>query len=119
MCGRARMRTIRGKLTLAFLLVIVVCLLPTSVAAAYVIRNYQRAEALDRLSSYGQTVAEAVGTRPFSQLTPAEIVDLFNQQKTSNVLVVLTDARGAVQADSNGKYAGTVWSVPGARPEGR
>lgn len=113
------MRTIRGKLTLAFLVVIAVCLVPTSAAAGYVIRNYQRADALERLASYGQTVTEAVGARPFSQLTPAEIVSQFNAQKTSNVLVVLTDARGVVQADSDNKYSGTTWTVPGARPDGR
>lgn len=106
------MRTIRGKLTLAFLVIIAVCLIPTSAAAAYVIRNYQRQDALERLASYGQTVAGAVLARPFSQLTPAEVVNSFNEQKNSNVLVVLTDARGVVQADSENRYTGTTWPVP-------
>lgn len=114
------MRTIRGKLTLAFLVIIAVCLIPTSAAAAYVIRGYQRQDALERLSSYGQTVAGAAVARPFSQLSPSEIVNLFNEQRNSNVLVVLTDARGVVQADSDNKYAGMTWPVPAApRPETR
>ncbi len=106
------MRTIRGKLSLAFLLIIAVCLIPTSGAAAYVIRYYQRQDAIERLSSFGQTVAGATLARPFSQLTPSEIVNLFNEQKTSNLLVVYTDARGVVQADSENRYVGTVWPVP-------
>jgi len=113
------MRTIRGKLSLAFLLIIAVCLIPTSAAAAYVIRYYQRQDAIERLSSFGQTVAGAALARPFSQLTPSEIVNLFNEQKTSNVLVVYTDARGVVQADSENRYVGTAWSVPENRPESR
>lgn len=113
------MRTIRGKLSLAFLLVIAVCLIPTSAAAAYVIRYYQRQDAIERLSTFGQTVAGAAMARPFSQLTPAEIVNLFNEQKSGKVLVVYTDARGVVLADSENKYVGTVWPVPGTHPEGR
>lgn len=113
------MRTIRGKLSLAFLLIIAVCLIPTSAAAAYVIRYYQRQDAIERLSSFGQTVAGAALTRSFSQLTPTEIVNLFNEQKTTNVLVVYTDARGVVQADSENRYVGTVWPVPENHPESR
>ncbi len=113
------MRTIRGKLSLAFLLIIAVCLIPTSGAAAYVIRYYQRQDAIERLSSFGQTVAGAALARPFSQLSPSEIVNLFNEQKTSNVLVVYTDARGVVQADSENRYVGTVWPVSESRPDVR
>ncbi len=113
------MRTIRGKLSLAFLLIIAVCLIPTSAAAAYVIRYYQRQDAIERLSSFGQTVAGAAMARPFSQLTPTEIVNLFNEQKSGNVLVVYTDGRGVVQADSQNKYVGTVWPVPDNRPGNR
>jgi signal transduction histidine kinase len=113
------MRTIRGKLTLAFLLIIAVCLIPTSAAATYVIRYYQRQDALARLATYGQTVAGAAQARQFSQLSPAEVVTLFDGQKTSNTLVVLTDMRGVVQADSAGKYAGTTWPVPQAPQENR
>jgi signal transduction histidine kinase len=113
------MHTIRGKLTLAFLLIITVCLIPTSAAATYVIRYYQRQDALERLATYGQTVAGAAQARQFSQLSPAEVVTLFDGQKTSNTLVVLTDARGVVQADSNNKYAGTTWPVPQQRPDNR
>ncbi|MGI8857304.1 MAG: sensor histidine kinase [Thermomicrobiales bacterium] len=113
------MRTIRGKLTLAFLLIIAVCLIPTSAAATYVIRYYQRQDALERLASYGQTVAGAAQARQFSQLAPAEIVNLFDQQKTLNALVVITDARGVVQADSTNKYVGTMWPVPQARTDSR
>ncbi len=113
------MRTIRGKLTLGFLLIIAVCLVPTSVATTYVLRYYQRQDALEQLSAFGQTVAGATSARVFSQLTPAEIVTQFNEQKNSNVLVVLTDARGLVQADSEGKYTGTTWPVPDARPDVR
>lgn len=111
------MHTIRGKLSLAFLLIIAVCLIPTSAAAAYVIRNYQQQDAIERLSSFGQTVAGAASAQKFAQFTPAEIVNLFNAQKSSNVLVVYTDARGVVQADSENKYSGTVWKVPENRPE--
>ena len=82
------MRTIRGKLTLAFLLIIAVCLIPTSAAATYVIRYYQRQDALERLGTYGQTVAGAAQARQFSQFSPAEIVNLFDGQKTTNTLVV-------------------------------
>lgn len=106
------MRTIRGKLSLAFLLIIAVCLIPTSAAAAYVIRNYQRQDAIERLSSFGQTVAGAASAPKFSQFTPAEIVNLFNAQKNSNVLIVYTDSHGVVQADSENKYTSTVWAVP-------
>lgn len=113
------MHTIRGKLSLAFLLIIAVCLIPTSAAAAYVIRYYQRQDAIERLASFGQTVAGAANARQFTQFTPAEIVNLFNAQKSSNVLVVYTDARGVVQADSENKYTGTTWSVPDNRPESR
>lgn len=113
------MRTIRGKLSLAFLLIIAVCLIPTSGAAAYVIRYYQRQDAIERLSSFGQTVAGAALARPFSQLTPTEIVNLFNEQKTNNVLVIYTDARGIVQADSENRYVGTVWPIPENRSETR
>jgi signal transduction histidine kinase len=113
------MRTIRGKLTLAFLLIIAVCLIPTSAAATYVIRYYQQQDALERLATYGQTVAGAAQARQFAQLSPAEVVTLFDGQKTSDTLVVLTDARGAVQADSNSKYAGTTWPVPQQRPDSR
>jgi signal transduction histidine kinase len=113
------MHTIRGKLSLAFLLIIAVCLIPTSAAAAYVIRYYQRQDAIERLASFGQTVAGAASARPFSQLTPTDIVNLFNAQKSSNVLVVYTDARGVVQADSENKYTGTTWLVPDSRPENR
>ncbi|MHB8644156.1 MAG: sensor histidine kinase [Thermomicrobiales bacterium] len=113
------MRTIRGKLSLAFLLIIAVCLIPTSGAAAYVIRYYQRQDAIERLSSFGQTVAGAAVARPFSQLTPTEIVNLFDAQKSGKVLVVYTDARGVVQADSENKYTGTVWPVPENLPRNR
>jgi len=113
------MYTIRGKLSLAFLLIIAVCLIPTSAAAAYVIRYYQQQDAIERLSSFGQTVAGAASARQFSQFTPAEIVNIFNAQKSSNVLVVYTDARGAVQADSENKYVGTVWPVSASQPEVR
>src|SRR4051794_9594770 len=113
------MRTIRGKLTLGFLLVIAVCLIPTSVAATYVIRYYQRQDALERLSSYGQTVAGATLARPFSQLTPAETVSLFNEQKNSNLMIVLTDARGVVLADSENRYTGSTWPVPAASSDVR
>jgi signal transduction histidine kinase len=51
--------------------------------------------------------------------TPAEIVNIFNAQKSSNVLVVYTDARGVVQADSENKYVGTVWPVSASQPEVR
>jgi len=112
-----KMHTIRGKLSLAFLLIIAVCLIPTSVAAAYVIRYYQRQDAIERLSSFGQTVAGAANARQFSQFTPTEIVNLFNAQKNSNVLVVYTDARGVVQADSENKYVGTTWPVSATQPE--
>ncbi len=105
------MHTIRGKLSLAFLLIIAVCLIPTSAAAAYVIRYYQRQDAIERLSSFGQTVAGAASARQFSQFTPTDIVNLFNAQKSSNVLVVYTDAGGVVQADSENKYVGTIWPV--------
>jgi len=71
------MHTIRGKLSLAFLLIIAVCLIPTSAAAAYVIRYYQQQDAIERLSSFGQTVAGAASARQFSQFTPAEIVNIF------------------------------------------
>ena len=113
------MYTIRGKLSLAFLLIIAVCLVPTSAAAAYVIRYYQQQDAIERLSSFGQTVAGAASARQFSQFTPAEIVNIFNAQKSSNVLVVYTDARGVVQADSENKYVGTVWPVSASQPEVR
>ena len=114
------MRTIRGKLTLAFLVIIAVCLIPTSAGAAYVIRYYQRQDALERLSSYGQTIAGAALARPFSQLSPSEIVNLFSEQRNSGTLVVFTDARGVVQADSDNKYVGTTWPVPAStRPETR
>lgn len=118
-CGRTNMRTIRGKLTIAFLVIIAVCLIPTSAAAAYVIRYYQRQDALERLASYGQTVAGAALARPFSQLTPSEVVNSFNEQRNSNVLVVLTDARGVVQADSENRYTGATWPVPQQQPEVR
>ncbi|MCA1669755.1 MAG: hypothetical protein LC793_20660 [Thermomicrobia bacterium] len=113
------MRTIRGKMSLAFLLIIAVCLIPTSAAAAYVIRYYQRQDAIARLSAFGQTVAGAANTRQFSQFTPAEIVSLFNAKKGDNVLVVYTDDHGAEQADSENKYAGTVWPVSTIKLEGR
>ncbi len=113
------MHTIRGKLSLAFLVIIAVCLIPTSAATAYVIRNYQQQDAIERLSSFGQTVAGAASAPKFAQFTPAEIVNLFNGQKSSNVLVVYTDARGVVQADSENKYSGTTWTVPENRPENR
>jgi signal transduction histidine kinase len=113
------MRTIRGKLTLAFLLIIAVCLIPTSAAAAYIIRYYQRQDALERLATYGQTVAGAAQARQFTQLPPTEIVNLFADQKNSNTLVVLTDARGVVQADNANKYAGSTWPVPLERTANR
>ncbi|MGI8686957.1 MAG: sensor histidine kinase [Thermomicrobiales bacterium] len=117
------MHTIRGKLSLAFLLIIAVCLIPTSAAAAYVIRYYQRQDAIERLSSFGQTVAGAANARQFTQFTPTEIVNLFNAQKSSNVLsnvlVVYTDARGVEQADSENKYVGTTWPVSANQPDSR
>ena len=113
------MRTIRGKLTLAFLLIIAVCLIPTSAAATYVIRYYQQQDALERLATYGQTIAGAAQAPRFTQLAPTEIVNLFDSQKTSNTLVVVTDARGVVQADSANKYAGKTWPVPQQRAETR
>src|SRR5947209_7305077 len=82
--ARTIMRTIRVKLVLAFLLVITVCLVPTSAAAAYVIRNYQRQDALERLSNFGETVAGAALTPRLSGLTPAEIVNVFADQRGSN-----------------------------------
>lgn len=111
------MYTIRGKLSLAFLLIIAVCLIPTSAAAAYVIRYYQQQDAIERLSSFGQTVAGAASARQFSQFTPAEIVNIFNAQKSSNVRILYTDARGVIQADSENKYVGTVWPVSANQPE--
>ena len=113
------MHTIRAKLSLAFLLIIAVCLIPTIAAAAYVIRYYQRQDGIERLTSFGQTVAGATNARQFAQFTPDEIVNLFNAQKSSNVLIVYTDARGVVQADSANKYVGTTWRVPVARSESR
>jgi signal transduction histidine kinase len=113
------MHTIRAKLSLAFLLIIAVCLIPTIAAAAYVIRYYQRQDAIERLSSFGQTVAGATNARQFAQFTPDEIVNLFNAQKSSSVLVIYTDARGVVQADSGNKYVGTVWPVPATQSDSR
>lgn len=111
------MRTIRAKLILAFLAVIVVCLVPTSLAAGKVIRDYQRQDALERLAILGQTVTSAsVGPR-FAQLTPTEIVNVFNEQKNGDVLIAITDGRGVVQADSAGKYTGKEWAVPEMRPD--
>ena len=119
------MRTIRAKLTLAFLLIIVVCLVPTSAAAAYVIRYYQRQDALERLSSYGQTVAGAALSPRIGQLTPSELVTLFNEQrvtsdaKSSNALIVVTDARGVELADSENRFVGKQWTVPEVRADAR
>lgn len=111
------MRTIGAKLILAFLAVIAVSLVPASLAAGKVIRDYQRQDALERLAVLGQTVTSAsVGPR-FAQLTPAEIVSVFNEQKNGDVLIAITDGRGVVQADSTGKYVGKEWSVPEARAE--
>src|SRR4051812_37748826 len=116
------MRTIRGKLVLAFLLVITVCLVPTSAAAAYVIRNYQRQDALERLSNFGETVAGAALTPRLSGLSPAEIVNVFADQRGSNTLlpdqrssdtlILVTDARGVVLADNQNRYVGKIWPIP-------
>ena len=113
------MRTIRGKLTLAFLLIIIVCLVPTSTAAAYVIRRYQRQDALERLTSFGQTVAGAMMARQFSQISPTETVSLFKEQKNSggeqknnSGEIIITDARGIVLADSENRYVGMQWAIP-------
>jgi signal transduction histidine kinase len=113
------MRTIRAKIILAFLAVIVVCLVPTSLAAGYVIRHYQQRDALERLSSLGQTVAGAMLGRPFAQSTPEEIIGFFNEQRNTDVLLVITDGRGVVQADSAGKYTGQQWVVPDTRGDAR
>src|SRR5947209_2939348 len=92
------MRTIRAKIILAFLVVIVVCRLPTSLAAGYVLRHYQRQDALERLSPLGQTVAGVTVGKPFQQYSPTEIVASFNEQKSQDVILVITDAKGVVQA---------------------
>ena len=113
------MRTIRGKLVLAFLLVILVCLIPTSVAAAYVIRYYQRQDALENLASYGETVAGAAITARFSNLTPSDIVNVFADQRNQNVRVLLTDVHGVVQADSQNKDVGTTWPISAPRADFR
>lgn len=114
------MRTIRAKIILAFLVVIIVCLVPTSLAANYVIRHYQRQDALERLSSLGQTVAGAMFGRPFAQSTPTEIISSFNEQPHTDVLLVITDGRGIVQADSANRYVGQQWVVPDTpRPDVR
>jgi len=53
------------------------------------------------------------------RFTLAEEEPIFNAQKSSNVRIVYTDARGVVQADSENKYVGTVWPVSVTQPEVR
>ncbi len=58
------MRTIQGKLTLAFLVVILVCFLPTSIGAAFIIQKYQERDALESLATIGEPVAMFLATHP-------------------------------------------------------
>lgn len=116
------MRMIQGKLTLAFLVVILVCLLPTSLGAAVIIQRYQERDALDSLAAIGEPVAGLLATRRFA---PQEALQA--QQTTvgdftlvpNETRVIITDPSGVVQSDTSDRLTGRTWVIPANRSEMR
>jgi len=115
------MRTIQGKLTLAFLVVILVCFLPTSIGAAFIIQKYQERDALESLATIGEPVAMFLATHPF---VTQDVLQA--QQNATNVpgvpsqtRVIIVDPAGTVQSDTGDRLAGQPWAVPVNRPETR
>ncbi len=111
------MQSIRAKFILAFLLVIVVCLLPTSIASAFVLRKYQQRDALDGLENVAQSATVALASRPFlsQQIvqSQAELNAILDEQaRATNTRVVILDPHGLVLADTGGKLSGQIWLLP-------
>ncbi len=116
------MRTIQAKLTLAFLVVIVVCLLPTSVASGLLIRGSQQRDTLDILETVGRPIAAALAFRPglAAELpqSPGGIATIADEAGLPTaVRIVILDAKGSVLADTEGKLAGRTWTIPAGKPE--
>lgn len=111
------MHSIRLKLTLAFLVVILVCLVPTSLASAVIIGRYQQQESIDRLATIGQGTTAALATRPFvtqQQLQSEAELDatLDEQARATSTRVLIVDPHGLVRADTANKLVGQTWQVP-------
>lgn len=116
------MRMIQGKLTLAFLVVILVCLLPTSLGAAIIIQKYQERDALDSLAAIGEPVAGLLATRRFApqEALQAQQSVVGNFAAVPNeTRVIIMDPGGVVQSDTSDKLTGRTWAVPMNRSETR
>lgn len=111
-----RMRTLQGKLILAFLLVIGLCLVPTSAVAAVIVRNYQGQEELDHLARIGAPITAALTGRTLSQQgqlpSSEDVRALVSQLDPSNIRILIIDESGIVRADSAETLTGKPLRLP-------
>ena len=108
------MRTIQGKLTLAFLVVILVCFLPTSIGAAFIIEKYQERDALESLATIGEPVAMFLATHPFAtqEVLQAQQNVTGSPGAPSQTRVIIVDPAGTVQSDTGDRLVGHTWAIP-------